>query len=742
MIARHLLLALVICGIGGATVSESAEGPSAVTLYVATNGSDQWSGRLPEPDEAGTDGPFASIDRARTEVRRLKRNLRAPIRVTVREGTYELRETLRFTREDGGTATCPITYQAQPGERVVIRGGRRVTGWRRHSGAIYRADLRAQGMGGVSFRQLFYRGRRRILARHPNFDPERPRSGGFAYVQDAGPQAGEQFIYKEQSIPFDKWDDISQAEIVTIYADGWNFAITPVLRVNSRERLVTVRPVRRTFKPGNRFFVRNVLAALDAPGEWYLDRRNSILYFRPPDGRAPEGDVVVPLIDHLIEVRGVIPYPHGYLKEGFEGTKDDFPLPANAPAEDPVEHITFRGFRLECARQDAIRLIGARHCAVIRCVVTNVGGVGINLGGVANRYREVGNPRLVPAEGFPGGVGGAGQDLWFNDPCQDCRVVGNDVYAVGADGIFLYGTGNLAENNHVYDIGRYDKDCAAINTFGEKTVVRRNELHDVPRNAIFLKGSDIVIELNNVYRTMLETRDGGAIRMCQRNPRLRGNVIRFNKVFDTVGYGDNPWGGRGIFRSPCFSWGIYLDDFTCGTTVYGNIIVRTGRAGIHVHGGSDNNIENNVIVDAPVCQFECNPIGDDPLTGNRVRHNVFFYDGTEATLYQCSKWAPGSVTWEGNLVWCRRGEPAVLLRGGPGRIEGWAAWQKTGLAKGSVLADPRFRDPASEDYRPGPNSPAWKLGFTRIPVERVGCYPYETRASWPLRKQSNLVRED
>ena len=487
---------------------------------------------------------------------------------------------------------------------------------------------------------------------------------------------------KETSLPFEKWDDLSQAEIVTTYGRGWNFAIVPIVEVDTQQRVVTTQRPRRPFELENRFFVQNVRAALDQPGEWYLDRKQDMLYFYCPDGKPGNAEVLVPVIDHLVELHGTIPYPHGYLKVGFRGTREDFPLPEDRPQENPVESVFFKGFRFECARQDAVRMIGARKCGVSGCEVTNAGNVGINLGGVASAHAEVGNPRTAPAQGFSAGVGGGGQNLLFNDPCEECSVTENDIWSVGSDGVFLYGTGNDAWHNHVRNIGLFDKDCACVNVFGEGNKVRGNTLHDVPRNAIFLKGSENHIFGNDIYRTMLETCDGGAIRMCQRNVDLRGNVIECNRIVDTVGYG-YPVGGD--FQSPYYSWGIYLDDFTCGTIVRKNLVVRAGRGGIHVHGGSDNLIEGNIVVDAREYQFENNPIRLEESTGNVVRGNVFQYDGTDSYLYRCGRWAEGSVTWANNTVWPGGGEVRVLL-GTNSLIEGWQAWVDQGLEKGSSLA--------------------------------------------------------
>ena len=64
----------------------------------------------------------------------------------------------------------------------------------------------------------------------------------------------------------------------------------------------------------------------------------------------------------------------------------------------------------------------------------------------------------------------------------------------------------------------------------------------------------------------------------------------------------------------------------------------------------------------------------------------------------------------------------------------WEAWQALGMDRHSLVADPRFVDAAHDDYRLRPDSPAWKLGFEAIPVEKIGCYQDPLRASWPLAR--------
>ena len=65
-------------------------------------------------------------------------------------------------------------------------------------------------------------------------------------------------------------------------------------------------------------------------------------------------------------------------------------------------------------------------------------------------------------------------------------------------------------------------------------------------------------------------------------------------------------------------------------------------------------------------------------------------------------------------------------------VDEWQAWQNLGLDQHSVIADPLFVDRANDDYRLRPESPAFALGFKPIPVEKIGPYEDELRASWPI----------
>jgi hypothetical protein len=182
----------VWCGVllvGVAGVSGHADG---VTLYVSPQGKDTWSGKLPAPNASRTDGPFASLARARDVIReevgrhpfvaRKQGGRKEPVTVQVRGGTYYLSEPVTFTPEDSGTREGPVSYAAYPGETPVLCGGRRITGWRPYRGKIQCAFLPAVKAGKWYFRSLFVDGKRQTRARYPNVDPVDPLRQGFLYV--------------------------------------------------------------------------------------------------------------------------------------------------------------------------------------------------------------------------------------------------------------------------------------------------------------------------------------------------------------------------------------------------------------------------------------------------------------------------------------------------------------------------------------------------------------------------------
>ena len=83
---KYFMLSIVLFTTGVV----SAEITPRADFYVSTSGSDRWSGTLAAPNAEGSDGPFATLSRARDAVRELKAQQPSKDMVVfIREGFYQ-----------------------------------------------------------------------------------------------------------------------------------------------------------------------------------------------------------------------------------------------------------------------------------------------------------------------------------------------------------------------------------------------------------------------------------------------------------------------------------------------------------------------------------------------------------------------------------------------------------------------------------------------------------------------------
>jgi hypothetical protein len=684
------------------------------SLFVATDGNDAASGTL--------DAPFATLTRARNEIRRLQPH--TAVTVFVRGGVYELPVTLQINAEDSGTAAAPIVYRAYRNERPVLTGAHRISNFVPYKGKILQADVAAQGMRGINFRQLFYLDERQPLARYPNFEAAEPYAGGWAYVDGkAVPMYTEvpgedKHTLKFRSEDARTWAHPEEAEVVVFPRYNWWNNIVPVKSLDPNTRTLTLAAdCSYAIRPGDRYYVRNLLEELDAPGEWYLDKASGTLYFWPPDG-ARNPSVYAPRLRTLLQ------FGKG------------------------AAYVTFRGFTFEDFEGTAIILIDTDHCLIAGNIIRNGGDY--NGSGVAVN-RGTGN-----------------------------GVVGNDIYQIGSHAISLSGgnratltpANNYADNNLIHHAGVFYKQGVGISMTGVGLRASHNLIHDLPRMAIMFSGNNLLIEYNEMHHVNLETEDTGVVYTGGRDwISSRGTIIRYNYMHDSIGFGQE----NGKWVSPHFSWGVYLDDNTGGVDVIGNIVVRAWRGVLHLHNGRDNLIENNIFVGGKLQQAEFNGwtadshywrdhfpsmvkgydmVKDQPawknmrniatspaeavlpngeiMTGNVFRRNIVYAIEPAAKLFSSRNLPLDHNQWDENLYW-HAGLPLKIALGGKLGELTFDEWQSKGLDVHSVVADPHFVDAEKDDYRLRPDSPALKLGFQPIDVEKIGLYQDDLRVSWPSR---------
>ena len=736
---RFLSFLLAISLFSGAAAGFAAEtGSSPGRFFVSLKGNDAWSGQLPEPNRAGSDGPFATLDRARESIRALKASGSLPkggATVSIRGGAYPLSATFRLTAEDSGTKTAPVVWRAFGNENVQLVGGKEITGFSPVTDPVtakrldpsakekaLRTDLRAQGIvdyGQITGRggpgmELFFRDRRMTLARWPN--------EGWARIADV-PQTGE-LVYKGElphmrfGVPIGKhygrftydddrparWSDVDEIFLHGYWCWDWYDEFLRVKSIDPATKEIFIREPHSQYGycKEQRYYACNILEELDAPGEWYLDRKGGILYFWPP---APigEGKAFVSLLnDPLVSLEN-------------------------------AENITIRGINLEFSRGSAVVVKGGSRNRIAGCTIRNLGGTAAVIeGGTEN------------------------------------GITGCDIYDVASGGITLSGGdrktltpgGNYAVNNHIHHYSAWIRTYqSAITVHGVSNRVAHNLIHDAPHSGVLLGGNENIVEYNELHTLAQQTGDVGAFYMG-RDWTQRGNIIRYNYFHDLLGPGLH-----GVMA-------VYLDDWSSGTTIFGNIFRKAGRAAF-IGGGRDNTVENNIFVEcAPSVHVDARGIGwakyyfdksmdiyvntlfdrmddmkfrnppfsekypellklydDDPALpkGNRIIRNIStgglwlnLSDGIDMNM----------VTVRDNFV--ADGDVLSGLNKGTQKYETSRSDDPIAViefaSRGNVIGkDPGFVNLAGGDFRLKKDSPVWKLGFKPIPVDKIGLYKDEYR---------------
>jgi parallel beta-helix repeat protein len=691
--------------------------PSKRIFYVSTNGNDQWSGTLHTPDSSAKDGPFATLQRARNAIRELRKGgSRDAFSVLVRGGVYELNETFTLDQEDSGTESHPTVFKAFSNEHPILIGSRRINNFEPYSGKIYKADLSGTAITLSSFRQLFSEGKRQILARYPNYDPYNPIGGGFLYVDNFVIEGNKRmFRFKEGSTRH--WDHPEDSEIFIFPGNNWTSNILPVLEINNNDKTITLsKDATHDIMPGNRYYFQNIFEELDSPGEWYFDRRKKMLYYWPVN-EASLRTVSVPILKSIVDIRGK-KYLNKYKTE---------------PA-----HIRIEGFTLEDCEWSAIVINGAKNIVIARCTIFNAGGYGVEIN---SGFRNT--------------------------------VIGNDIYDVGDKGIFISGGErttlspgeNRVDNNYIHHVGVFSKTGSGIECRGVGNVVTNNLIHTTPRVGIWIEGNDHMIEYNHIHHVNEETQDSGAIYFGQTDWTKRGNVVQFNYIHDSGGYGRTT---SGIWKTPFDTYGIYMDDWASGAKVYGNIVTNTASGGIFIHSGRDNIVENNMIIEGgtrqmvysgwppnhpvakkflPVMFAKIKEMGytkypllstitdigtGAKMSGNKFIRNIIYYADESALLYLIYDIDLDTTISDYNVIY-HAGLPLLVPYTNATANLQWRKWRDRGLDKNSIVADPLIDLSATGKFQLFPASPALKLGFKPIPFEKIGPYKNPLRASWPIK---------
>ena len=672
------------------------------TFYVSQSGNDQWSGSLGTPNSEKNDGPFATVERALQAARQWnKRAGNTPsgsLTILIAGGVYELKQPLVLSPVDSGLVLAGL-----PKQQPVLSGGRRITGWKqveREGKQCWAAEVPQVRNGNWIFRELWVNGHRAVRARHPNT----------GYLKVAGVEASKsdwtqgQSKFRYHSGDLKPWKSLSQGEVVVM--NRWADSRLPITGLDEAQQLVQLSK-RSVFalEEGDLYYLEGIFEALDAPGEWYLDRPNATVYYLPRAGETLNTAVVIaPLLTQVlrlegrpdqnqfienITIRGVaFSHTEWCFPEGFAGA-------TNKPTISPEPAPEVGGFgQAEIGVPGAVWGEGVWNCLFENCSFRDLGNYGLEL------TRSCASNRIIGCEFAELGAGGiklgetairgGTSDQTRANEVSNCRIHDGGKMFHSAIGVWV---GQSPDNRIVHNtINDFYYTGISIGwTWGYGAALASNNL----------------VAFNHVHHIGVKSdgdgpilSDMGGIYTLGKQP---GSRVENNLWHDIAGL---RYGG----------WGIYFDEGSSGIIATSNVVYRTTHGGFHQHYGETNILRNNIFAFAR----------DHQLQRTRVEPHVSFSFETNIVLFDSGvllggDWSKDQYQMDWNVYFdSRPGFKPEQIRFANAALE---SWRQRGHDAHSLVTDPLFVDAARYDFHFREGSPVLKLGFQPIDLRSVGAAP-------------------
>ena len=541
-------------------------------FYVSTKGNDLNNGTK--------ESPFLTIEKAVEAVRNADKTNRKGITVCIEAGEYRV-SSLELTKEDSGCAECPITYCGYGGE-VVLNGGvtlspdkfkavteypaiaERLTDEARENvvvadltkapyslteddwgkiyaiGSYHTANSYDGDYTGELYCELFVNDNRQSLATYPD--------NGFLFTEEVVKTG----LGRESDGALTEvkdWDKIRnpESDVYRVNSDlakkiaGWKtledvwmYGYWKYDWADASSPVGSFNGVTGEISPK---FVSLFGTKTDAP--YY--------FFNVLEELTAEGEWYLDRENGLLCL---------WKPENIAEAQIDLSLSLKPIINAESDYVTFDGITVKGSRSDAVVVKGNNN-TVQNCLIKNVAGNAIVMTGSNN--------------------------LAYNNEITHTGKGG--IVIDGGDTETLIPGNSKADNNYIHDWSEiYKTYQPAVTLLGVGNICSHNEMENSPHEAITYKGNNHIIEYNSIHDVCLLSDDAGAI-YSGRSWVWYGNTIRYNCIYNI---------GSGSHKPD----GIYLDDALSGQRIYGNLLINIPRKSIHIGGGRDNIVTNNIIVNS------------------------------------------------------------------------------------------------------------------------------------------------
>lgn len=537
-------------------------------IYISVQGDDQARGTKKQP--------IASMEKAIELIKNFPQD--HSVTVWLGEGIYELKSTIVLDETIQRDSSASISWKAMTDASPVVSGGKKLEGWQKEANGEWM--VRVPDELPANFRDLYLNGKRATRARYPN--------KGYLRIEKAGADDRTNFYFKSGDIP--RIAGLADVELVLLH--DWSISRVGIGSIDwERNHLIASDTLGATsldfftltyWEEQPRYFLENAPEFLDEPGEWFFDKKNRELRYKPlPGEEIEEVEAIIPVLDQLLVLKGNKGSPISNMHfEGISFAHTNWPLPANGYGGIQACNYDNRSNEQVEWKQipAAIELDFAEHCTFSGCTFEHVGGSGMWLRqACVNNKIEDSYFEDIAGNGINIGEG------------QD-RVVGEKQWwETYPEEVSQYNTikGNLIEDCGKVFFGAVGVWAGLV----ANTRIEGNEVRNLPYTGISIGwmwdsiatvAKENSILNNHIHNIMQTLSDGGGIYSLGFQP---GSLIQGNLIHDVS-----------INVGRAESNGMFLDEGTKDILIKDNIIYNIAKSPLRFHRASTNIVSNNVLM--------------------------------------------------------------------------------------------------------------------------------------------------